>query len=50
MEKTVKIEKKNKQGKIIKKEIPSNMYSLYINTGWKESKTPSINIPRNEDK
>ena len=50
MEKTIKIEKKNKQGKLIKKEIPSNLYSLYINTGWREAKTPNLNIPRNEEK
>ena len=49
MEKTMKVEKKNKQGKLIIKEVPSDLYSFYLNTGWKDSKT-FVPIGKKEEK
>ena len=34
MEKMIKVERKNDEGKIISKEIPDNLLSLYLNSGW----------------
>lgn len=34
MEKMIKVERKNVEGKIISKEVPENLLSLYLNGGW----------------
>lgn len=39
MENTIKMSKKNEEGKIIVKDIPNNLYSLYKNLGWEEEKS-----------
>lgn len=36
MAETIKIEKKNSEGKLIVKEIPKDMLSLYLNIGWEK--------------
>lgn len=35
MEKLILVERKNEEGKIISKEVPENLLSLYLNSGWK---------------
>ena len=35
MEKLILVEKKNEEGKLISKEIPDNLLSLYLANGWK---------------
>lgn len=37
MNNTIKVEKKNEEGKIIIKEISSELLSLYLATGWSKS-------------
>lgn len=49
MEKMIKVQKKNRQGKLIIKEVPADLYSFYLNTGWKDSK-PLTPIGKKEDK
>lgn len=34
MEKMIKVERKNIQGKLISKEVPESLLSLYLNGGW----------------
>lgn len=48
MNKTIKIEIKNKQGKMIIKEIPQSMLPMYLGIGWKkvEEKTSYQPKPR----
>lgn len=36
MENTIKMSKKNEEGKLIIKDIPSNLYSLYKTLGWED--------------
>ncbi len=56
MEKLIKVEKINEDGDKIIKEIPYNLYSMYINMGWKKfekKKEPKVNfkpINTKEDK
>ncbi|MDY3778218.1 MAG: hypothetical protein SOZ53_05150 [Candidatus Onthovivens sp.] len=35
MEETIKVEIKNIEGKLIQKEVPKSLLSLYLNGGWK---------------
>lgn len=42
MEKLIKVEKKNSDGILIQKEIPSNLLSLYLNIGWKRPEKKSL--------
>ena len=44
MEKMIKIEKINEEGKLIDMTIPNNLLSMYLNIGWKkqEKKKPTF--------
>lgn len=35
MEKLILVEKINEEGKLISKEVPENLLSLYLTDGWK---------------
>lgn len=54
MERMIKVEKINKEGKLIDMEIPQNLLSMYLNIGWKkqEKKKPifQANQPKKEFK
>ena len=56
MEKLIKIEKINEDGDKVIKEVPYNLYSMYINMGGKQfekKKEPKVNfkpINKKEDK
>nr|DAN14399.1 MAG TPA: hypothetical protein [Bacteriophage sp.] len=51
MEKMIKIEKINEEGKLIDMAIPKNLLSMYLNIGWKkqEKKKPMFQ-PKKEFK
>ena len=57
MEKMIKIEKINEEGKLIDMTIPNNLLSMHLNIGWKkqEKKKPmfqpkkEIKIDKKED-
>lgn len=42
MNNTIKMQKKNEDGKIIVKEIPLNLESLYKNLGWEVVKATTV--------
>jgi len=42
MEKMIKVEIRNIEGKIISKEVPESLLSLYLNGGWNLVKTNTI--------
>ena len=47
MEKLIKIEKINEDGDKVIKEVQYNLYSMYINMGWKQfenKKEPKVNF------
>lgn len=37
MENVILVEKINEEGKVISKEVPENLLSLYLNSGWKRA-------------
>ena len=36
MERMIRVEKINEEGKLIDMEIPQNLLSMYLNIGWKK--------------
>lgn len=44
MERMIRVEKINEEGKLIDMEIPQNLLSMYLNIGWKkkEKKNPTF--------
>ena len=51
MEKMIKIEKINEEGKLIDMAIPKNLLSMYLNIGWKkQEKKKTMFQPKKEFK
>jgi hypothetical protein len=43
MEKLILVERINEEGKKISKEVPENLLSLYLNSGWRVAKPENKN-------
>lgn len=44
MEKLILIEIKNEEGKLISKEVPESLLSLYLSYGWKVVTAPAVAV------